>query len=128
MFVSDSQAITPVKRERIYRRNFLLLMIDGILFTVAMGIIGSNTVIPDFVRHLTNSEVLIGLSGSMFDIGWTLPQLFIARYIIRFERKKWWFAGPNIPVRLVMLIFSLVTVLLGKGRPTAILLAFLICY
>jgi MFS family permease len=122
------QELSQPSRERIYRRNFLLLTTDGILFFVAMGLIGSTTVIPDFIRHLTDSQVLIGLSSSLFDIGWTLPQLFIARYIVRFARKKWWFAGPNIPVRLVMLIFSLVTVLLGKGRPTAILLAFLICY
>jgi MFS family permease len=93
-----------------------------------MGIIGSTTVIPDFIRRLTDSEVLIGLSSTLFDIGWTLPQLFIARYIIRFERKKWWFAGPNIPVRFVMLLFAGIVLLLGKDRPGAILAAFLICY
>jgi MFS family permease len=128
MTASDSQTLTPLKRERVYRRNFLLFLIDGILFIVAMGIIGSTTVIPDFIRHLTDSEVLIGLSGSLFDIGWTLPQLFIARYIIRFERKKWWFAGPNIPVRFVILIFAGLIFLLGKEQPGAILTAFLICY
>jgi MFS family permease len=95
---------------------------------VAMSLIGSTTVIPDFIRQLTNSEILIGLSSSLFDVGWTLPQLFIARYIVRYARKKWWFAGPNIPVRFVILIFAGVTVLLGKDRPESILLAFLICY
>jgi MFS family permease len=120
--------LSSSQRERIYRRNFALLLTDGILFMVAMNIIGSTTVIPDFIRRLTNSEVLIGLSGSLFDVGWTLPQLFIARYIIRFERKKWWFAGPNIPVRFVIFIFALLTVLLGKDRPGTILVAFLVCY
>lgn len=118
----------PVNRERIYRRNFFIFLTDGILFTVAMGIIGSTTVIPDFIRRLTDSEILIGLSGSLFEIGWTLPQLFVARYIVRFERKKWWFAGPNIPVRFVILIFAGIVVVLGKDQPGAILLAFLICY
>jgi MFS family permease len=115
-------------RERIYRRNFFCFLADGILFMVAMGIIGSTTVIPDFVRNLTDSEILIGLSGSMFTIGFTLPQLFVARYIVRAARKKWWFIGPNIPVRFVILIFAGITVLLGPGRPELILLAFLICY
>lgn len=114
--------------ESVYRRNFIIFVIDGILFMVALGTIGATTVIPDFVRRLTSSEILIGLSGSLFDIGWTLPQLFIARYIIRFERKKWWFVGPSIPVRFVILIFALITVWLGKDRPELILLAFLICY
>ena len=115
-------------RERAYRRNFLIFVVDGILFMVAMGTIGASTVIPDFVRRLTDSEILIGLSGSLFDIGWTLPQLFIARYIIRFTHKKWWFVGPSIPVRFVVLIFAGLIVWFGKDRPEAILAAFLICY
>ena len=128
MIEFDAQILPQSFRERIYRRNFFFFLSDAVLFMVAMTIIGSTTVIPDFVRHLTDSEVLIGLSGSMFDIGWTLPQLFIARYIVRFSRKKWWFVGPNIPVRFVILIFAVITVLLGKDRPGAILVAFLICY
>ena len=84
--------------------------------------------IPDFVRHLTNSEVLIGLSGSLFEVGWTLPQLLVARYIVRSAHKKWWFIGPNIPVRFVILAFAGLILLLGKGRPEAILPAFFICY
>ena len=77
--------------EPIYRRNFLFFLADNILFNLAMNIIGPTTLIPDFIRHLTRSEILIGLSSSMFDVGSTLPQLFIARYLVRFERMKCWF-------------------------------------
>jgi MFS family permease len=114
--------------EPVYRRNFFYFVTDGVLFMVALGIMGSTTLIPDFVRRLTDSEVLIGFSGSLFEIGWTLPQLFIARYIVQFERKKWWFVGPNIPVRFVMLLFAAAVVLLGKDRPGTILIVFFICY
>ena len=114
--------------ERVYRRNFFFFVTDGILFMVAMGIIGPTTVIPDFVRRLTDSEVLIGLSGSLFTIGFTLPQVIIARYIVRSARKKWWFVGPNLLVRFVILIFAGIVVLLGKDQPGLILLAFLMCY
>ncbi|MCL4250962.1 MAG: MFS transporter [Anaerolineae bacterium] len=128
MIDASSPTLAPTEREQIYRRNFIFFLTDGILFTIAMNLIGSTTVIPDFVRRLTSSEILIGLSGSLFEIGWTLPQLFIARYIVHFERKKWWFVGPSIPVRFVILIFAGITVLLGKDRPEAILIAFLISY
>jgi len=128
MIEASTPTLGQADREPIYRRNFLFFLTDGILFTAAMSIIGPATTIPDFIRHLTSSEILIGLSGSLFDVGWTLPQLFIARYIVRSERKKWWFAGPNIPVRFAILIFAVITVLLGKNRPGAILIAFLICY
>ncbi len=123
-----AETLTAPQREQVYRRNFLYFLTDGILFGVAMSIIGPTTLIPDFIRHLTNSEILIGLSSSIFDVGFTLPQLFIARYIVRSAHKKWWFIGPNIPVRFMMVIFGIVTVLLGKDRPTLILIAFLICY
>ncbi len=114
--------------EPVYRRNFFFFLADNILFTLAMSILGPTTVIPDFIRRLTSSEILIGFSSSLFEVGWTMPQLFIARFIGKYERKKWWFVGPNIPVRFVMLGFAVLTYILGKDRPGAILAAFLICY
>ena len=123
---SDVQPLSD--HEPVYRRNFPFFLLDSILFNLAMGIIGPTTLIPDFIRHLTSSEIMIGLSSSLFDVGWMLPQLVIARYIVRSERKKWWFVGPNIPVRFVILGFAVITVMLGKDRPEAILLAFLLCY
>lgn len=92
--------------EAVYRRNFVFFLLDGILFSVALGVIGATTVIPDFVRQLTDSEIIIGLSSSIFSIGYTLPQLFIARLIVNQERKKWWFILPNIPTRFVILLFA----------------------
>lgn len=125
---AEIQSSSQPPLERTYRRNFALFLTDGILFTLAMNILGPTTLIPDFIRQLTRSEILIGLSSSLFDIGWTMPQLFVARYVVRSERKKWWFVGPSIPVRFVMIIFAVITVLLGKDRPELILLAFLITY
>ena len=124
----ETQAIAPSQRERIYRRNFFFFLSDGVLFMVAMGVISSTTVIPDFVRRLTDSEILIGFSGTMFSIGFTLPQLFVARYIVRHANKKWWFVGPNIPVRFVVLTFSLLLMWLGKDRPELVLVLFFVCY
>ncbi len=123
-----TQSPPQTSLEPIYRRNFIWFLTDGILFMVALNMIGATTVIPDFMRNLTNSEILIGISGSLFDVGWTLPQLFIARYIVRAQNKKWWFIGPNIPSRFVILVFAGVLFWLGKDRPEFILLLFLVCY
>ena len=128
MTESNPPVLSLPSRERIYRRNFFAFLADNLLFTIAISIIGSTTVIPDFVRQLTSSEILIGLCSSLFTIGFTLPQLFVARYIVRYARKKWWFVGPNIPIRFVILIFAGIAVLLGKEQPSLILLAFFICY
>lgn len=124
----DTETLTEPQREQIYRRNFFHFLMDSLLFTLAMSVIGATTVIPDFIRQLTDSEILIGLSGNLFTIGFTVPQLFVARYIVRYANKKWWFVGPNIPVRFVILLFAGLTVWLGKDRPGLILLAFFIAY
>lgn len=122
------RAAAPGSYEPIYRRNFPFFMADFIIFAVAMGMIGPSTVIPDFIRRLTDSEILIAFSSQMFDVGWLMPQLLVARQLMRVQNKKWWFVGPNIPVRCVMIIFAGLILLLGEERKGAILAAFLICY
>ncbi len=128
MAVSAVPSVSPTEREAAYQRNFWLFLADSIFFTVAMSLIGTTTVIPDFIRRLTDSEVLIGLSSSMFEIGWMLPQLFMARYLVKVASKKWWFAGPNIVVRFAIPAFAVLIFLLGKDQPGLLLAAFLLCY
>lgn len=120
--------LSPSERERVYQRNYPFFLADFVLFTIALQLIGPTTVIPDFVRKLTSSEILIGMSGQMFEVGWLLPQLLIARQLVRVERKKWWFIGPNIPVRLLILIFAGLIVLLGAERKAEMLALFLLFY
>ena len=126
--MSNALPATREGVEKVYRRNFPFFLADAILFTAAMQIIGPTTVIPDFVRRLTDSEILIGMAGNLFPVGFALPQLFVARHIVRHERKKWWFVGPNIPVRFVMLIFAGILLVVGRSQPHLVLGAFFICY
>lgn len=120
--------VPAAERESIYRRNFAVFLSDFLLFSIGMGLVGSTTVIPDFIRRLTGAEVLIALSSQTFEIGWMLPQLLVARHLLHVRHKKWWFIGPNIVVRPLLLIFAGVIMLLGPGRPGAILAAFLLFY
>lgn len=128
MSTSARQIAAAGLRERAYRRNFTMFTLDGILFMVAMGIIGPTTVIPDFVRRLTDSEILIGLSGNLFHAGYALPQLFVARLIVRSARKKRWFVLPNIPTRCILLLLALLLVMLAGEQGELILPAFFLCY
>lgn len=121
-------SLTPSEREQVYRHNYRLFLADFLLFSVGMSLLGTTTVIPAFIRGLTDSEVLIGLSSQLFEIGWLLPQLLVARWLVSVANKKWWFAAPNIPVRLLILVLAGVIVLLGPERKTAILIAFLVLY
>ena len=116
------------EREPTYRRNFLIFLSDYAIFGVGLSLIGATTVIPDFVRKLTDSEIVIALSSQLFEMGWLLPQLLVARRLTNVANKKWWFVAPNIPVRTVILIFSGLIVVLGPDRRSAILVLFLIFY
>ena len=116
------------EHDRIYRRNFLAFLADFVLFSVAFNLIGSTTVIPDFVRKLTGSEILIAFSSQMFEILWLMPQLLVARWLIRVENKKMWFAIPNIPVRTLMLFFAGIIVVVGAGHPGVLLGFFFLFY
>jgi MFS family permease len=116
------------EHDRIYRRNFIFFLADFVLFSVAFNLIGSTTVIPDFVRKLTGSEILIAFSSQMFEILWLMPQLLVARWLIRVENKKMWFVIPNIPVRTLMIIFSGIIVLVGPVHPGVLLGFFFLFY
>lgn len=125
---TQSPALTPGERERVYRRNFPLFLADFVLFSIAFNLIGATTVIPDFVRKLTDAEIVIALSSQMFEVGWLLPQLLVARTLLGVDRKKWWFIGPNIPVRTLILILAGLIVVFGPDRRQEILIAFLALY
>jgi len=128
MAETTAATLSEPEREQVYRKNFIWFLADNILFSVALGIIGATTLVPDFVRRLTDSEILIGLSSTLFTIGYTLPQLFVARFIVRYARKKWWFVGPNIPFRLMILICAGIIFWVGDGRPEILLAGFFITY
>jgi MFS family permease len=120
--------LSTAERDRIYRWNFMFFLADFVLFSLAFNLVGSTTVIPDFVRKLTHSEILIAFSSQMFEIGWLMPQLLVARWLIRVENKKWWFIGPNIPVRMLMIVFAGIVVLVGPDHPGVLLACFMVFY
>jgi len=71
-----------------YSRTFILGVINGILFNLAEALIGGTTVLPTFISNVTTSKVLVGLSGTMGNAGWFMPQLVVANLIEHLKRKK----------------------------------------
>ncbi len=123
-----TSTLSTTERDKIHRLNYYVFLADFVLFGIGMKFIDTATVIPDYVRKLTDLEILIGFSGSMFEFGWLLPQLFIARRLMQVERKKWWFIAPNIPVRLLILAYAGVIFLSGAENLALLLILFLLFY
>ena len=89
-----------------FKRNYLLGIANGILFNIAFTFISGSTILPAFLSRLTTSSFLIGTVASLEEIGWLLPQHFVAGFVQSRKRKK--------PVYMVMAIFrSLVFSLLA---------------
>lgn len=108
------------------RRNFSLFLVDYIIFSSALAMIGASTVVPDFVKRLTTDPHIIGFSGSLFSFFWLVPQLFMAQIINRLARRSvilHWFA---VPLRLFFIILAIL--MFVSSDSTLILIAFLIAY
>ena len=61
------------------RHNYIVNLLDGSFFGLALGFASFTTILPLFVSTLTNSAVLIGLVPAFHNTGFQLPQLFIAK-------------------------------------------------
>lgn len=109
-----------------FRWNFVAFMVDYTTFGIGLTFISFNSVLPAFVRHLTDSAPLIGLVATTFYGGFLLPQLVAARLIGDKPHKKRYMMSGAIG-RLSMPLIAL-ALWLGLARnPTAMLLLFFGC-
>jgi MFS family permease len=72
-----------------YRWNSIVFLVDYVCFVgVVLALIDPTSVLPAFVRQLTDSEFVVGLVSTIFHGGWLLPQLAAGRLINDKPRKK----------------------------------------
>jgi MFS family permease len=106
-----------------YRRNFIAFVVDYVSFGVSLGFMNLSSVVPAFVRHLTASAPLVGLSSTIFLGGFQLPQLLWAHWTGHKPRKQ-----PTMMLGTVGRLFLLVIAVAlwaGLGRfPGAMLAVF----
>lgn len=65
------------------RHNFLVNIVDGGFFGLAMGFASFTTILPLFVSKMTSSALLIGLIPAIHAVGWQFPQLFTINLVAR---------------------------------------------
>jgi MFS family permease len=107
------------------RRNFVLHVLNGVLFFVSEAFTDPNLVVTAFLSQLTASNVLIGLLAPLRDTGWFLPQLFISPWVERMPRKAR-FYGQITYVRGAGWILLVACMFLIE-QPSALLIAFFVC-
>jgi len=110
-----------------YRWNFILLSISSVSFGVMMAFVSISTVTPALVSRLTDSALLIGLVGTVFRLGWLLPQLAVA-HLIQGKLRKKPYLYPGIVGRIVAGLLVPVALVLGLVRYPGAMLAVIFAY
>ena len=100
------------------RHNYLVNVLDGSFFGLALGIASLTTVLPLFVSHMTSSALLIGLIPSIHTIGWHLPQLFMTPLVSRLPVFRPTVLKATVHERLPFLGLALVSAFLAAGYPS----------
>lgn len=114
--------------EASYRRSFLLGVLNGLFFNTAAALLSSSTVIPLFVSRLTDSKILIGLSGTLETMGWFMPQLLAAALTLHHASQlKIYHKAAYL--RIASFFFLVLTVfLLPLKNPSLCLILFFLLY
>ena len=123
----DAAAEASLTRD--YGWNFAVNVLDGGSFWFGASFISSAVILPLFVRHFTDSALLIGLVSFINVAGPLLPQLFVANAVERAPRKKFFpvtigFFLERVPI----LLLAPVTWLFATQRPLLALGLFFCLY
>ncbi|MDY6877718.1 MAG: MFS transporter [Chloroflexota bacterium] len=110
-----------------YRRNFSAFLVDYVCFGVGfLSFLNPSSVLPVFVRQLTDSAPVIGLVSTVFNGCWLLPQLTAARLINDKPRKKpYMLAG--LSGRIAFWVIALALWARLDRHPTDMLILFFVC-
>lgn len=108
------------------RRNFSMLTLDGALYNAALTILDATILIPLFLEHVGGSPMLIGLSIAIRQLGFILPQIFMAQWMYRIPRLDRFVFWTYLICRFAFLFLPFV--LVESPSSQAVLLTFFIGY
>lgn len=109
------------------RHNYIVNITDGAFFGLALGFASFVTIIPLYVSTMTRSPLLIGLIPAIHNVGWQLPQLFIANRVSQQRRYKPMLLLISTQERLPFLALALLALISPRlTSQTALLLTFIL--
>lgn len=113
----------------VIRRNFVLNVVDGAVFTFGLGFASRSTVLPVFVKNIGGEGIAISLIPVLWILGFNIPQIAIANYVGHVSPKKPLLLKTGLLQRLPWLLLAVVTFMWIEGlSPTIALPLFLILF
>ncbi len=70
-----------LQKAQMFRRNYMLLLLEGAFFMGGVGFFSANTVIPVFINHMTGSKLLVGLTISLGSFLTYFCRILIGPYV-----------------------------------------------
>ncbi len=110
------------------RRNAWAFIGESTWFGLGLVFASTTTVLPEFVRQLTGSAVLIGLIISLTEGAWRAPQLLIANWLANKPRKKMYLTRAGLIGRPAYLLMALALVLGVAKAPTLAVVLFFVLH
>jgi MFS family permease len=110
------------------RRNVALLILDGATFAFAISLLSETTILPAFVRGLSDSALLVGLLGAIYAVGHYLPQLIGAHLVQGRPRRKPAMLAIVIAERVGILAIAVVAQTIGAIPDGVVLALFFVAF
>ncbi|HVC81941.1 MAG TPA: MFS transporter [Chloroflexota bacterium] len=104
--------------------NFSVMGMDIALFTGGVSFSSWNTILPLFIRHLTSSNLVLGLMPAIRSVAANLPPVLISPHVSTLARYKPFVLWLTLLERLPYLVLALCTLWLGVDHRVILLLVF----
>lgn len=120
------QNVPSTRAPKARRRNFFAAFIDVVGWTVGSSFFAAQTVLQEFLTHLTQSNLVIGLTTSVVWSANGFTPLLVSNYVERLPVKKWYVMVIATFERVAILGLVVLTPLLATRHPTAMVAALMI--
>ncbi len=113
---------------RTLRWNFSAAVIDAAGWNVGMSLASPTTILPLFVRQLTEEPLWVGMIQAVMLFGWLVPGILVAGWVERLPRVKVSVVAIAAVERAMLLLLAPLCVWLGRTNRPALLMAFFACW
>ncbi|SJZ33598.1 MFS transporter [Selenihalanaerobacter shriftii] len=116
------------KVEQNFKRNFTLNTLDGAFFAFGKSFVSMQTILPLFIKKLTNVTFLVSLIVGIDRLGNYIPQIISAKLVEGKKKKKKYVLLIGSLQRIAWLGMALSTFFLADQSETMLLIGFFIFF
>ncbi len=110
------------------KRNFRLFLINGVFTRIGFRLVDSSMVLAVFVKELTKSNLMVGLTSSTMRAGWMWPQLLMSSLLEHRPRKMPFYIFGVIVRIIAWMCILILTISIGSRSYLLLFICFYLLY